>query len=126
AYNADLANGLGNLVARVAKLIERSGIQYSVFSIQFTDEKFLDKFRFDEALKTIWEWISELDQQIEKDQPWKLEGNDLEKILAGYRENILRIATALQPFLPETAEKILAQFKGPEIKSGAPLFPRIK
>ncbi len=132
AYNSDLANGLGNLVARVAKLAERVNIQYSIFNIQYPDNRFkdiknlLDKFRFDEALKTIWGWISELDQQIEKDQPWKLEGKDLEQILAGYRENILKIATALQPFLPQTAEKVLKQFSGPEIKSESPLFPRIK
>ncbi len=126
AYNADLANGLGNLVARVAKLCERTGPQPSAHNAQYNQNKLVEDFRFDEALKEIWGWIAQLDQQIEKDQPWKLEGNDLEKVLLGYRENILRIATALQPFLPETAEKILEQFKGPKIKSGAPLFPRIK
>ena len=132
AFNSDLANGLGNLVARVAKLAERANVQYSVFSIQYSDDEFkeikslLDKFRFDEASKTIWGWISQLDQQIEKDQPWKLEGSDLEKILVGYRESILKIATALQPFLPETAEKVLKQYGGTSIKSESPLFPRIK
>ena len=59
AYNSDLANGLGNLVARVAKLAERVNIQYSIFNIQYPDNRIkdiknlLDKFRFDEALKTI-------------------------------------------------------------------------
>ena len=33
AYNSDLANGLGNLVARVAKLAERVNIQ--IFNIQY-------------------------------------------------------------------------------------------
>ncbi|KKS33212.1 MAG: Methionine-tRNA ligase [Candidatus Amesbacteria bacterium GW2011_GWA2_42_12] len=130
AFNSNLANGLGNLVARIAKLCERANTQYSILNTQFVDfkdiTKHLDQFRFDEALKEIWGWISQLDQQIEKDQPWKLEGNDLEKVLVGYRENILRIATALQPFLPETAEKVLKQFGGTNVKSEAPLFPRIK
>lgn len=129
-YNADMANGLGNLVARVARLFERANVQCSMFSVQFANleeiRKSLDEFRFDEALKTIWKWISDLDQTIEKDKPWKLEGGDLEQILAGYRESILRIATALQPFLPQTAEKMLKQFAGPKIVSEAPLFPRIK
>jgi len=125
-YNSDLANGLGNLIARVAKLCERTSPQRSTLNAQYAKNKFIEEFRFDEALKEIWTWISELDQQIEKDKPWKLEGNDLRKVLAGYRESILKIAVALQPFLPKTSEKILAQFKGPEIRSGAPLFPRIK
>lgn len=130
AFNSDLANGLGNLVSRVAKLCERANAQFSKLNAQFTDfeeiGKCLDKFKFDEALKTIWGWISELDQQIEKDQPWKLEVKDLEQVLIGYRENILKIATALQPFLPQTAEKVLKQFGDTRIKSEAPLFPRIK
>ncbi|KKR71569.1 MAG: hypothetical protein UU16_C0059G0005 [Candidatus Woesebacteria bacterium GW2011_GWA2_40_7] len=71
-------------------------------------------------------WISELDQIIEKDQPWKLSDEKLGKVLEGYVEKINKIAIALRPFLPETAEKILEQFNGPKIKSGAPLFPRIK
>ena len=35
------------------------------------------------------------------------------------------IATALEPFLPETSEKIIKQFNGSKIKSAKPLFPRI-
>ncbi len=126
AYNSDLANGLGNLVARVAKLCERTSPQPPAHNAQYNQNKLVEDFRFDEALKEIWGWISELDQQIEKDQPWKLGDLELEKVLVGYIERIVRIATALQPFLPDTAEKILEQFKGPKIKSGAPLFPRIK
>jgi len=125
-YNADLANGLGNLVARVAKLCERAKIQDSGFKIQFQENRFLNGFRFDEALKEIWEWISEVDQVIEKDKPWTLKEVELESALKIYVEKIRKIATGLRPFLPETAEKILKQFAGPKIKSEAPLFPRIK
>ncbi len=127
-YNADLANGLGNLVARVAKLAERVSLPDKPWGLEVDGQvkKCLDEYRLDEALKTIWTWISELDQTIEKDQPWKLSDEKLGKVLEGYVEKINKIAASLRPFLPETAEKILAQFKGPEIKSGAPLFPRIK
>lgn len=139
AYNADLANGLGNLVARIAKLCERASTQYSVLpfdelragSAQFTDDDFeeirnrLGEFRFDEALRIIWGWIAEADQKIEQDKPWKLEGAILEEKLKDYVERIRKIAVALQPFLSETAEKIIAQFKGPKIAVAPPLFPRI-
>ena len=131
AYNADLANGLGNLVARTARLCDRSNFQFSIFNFKSNSnfqniKTYLDAFRFDGALKIVWGGISELDQTIEKDQPWKLENKDLEKVLEGYVEKIRQIATDLQPFLPKTAERILEQFKGPRIKSAASLFPRIK
>ncbi len=37
---------------------------------------------------------------------------------------VVVIATNLKPFLPQTSEKILTQYKG-KIKSGEPLFPRL-
>jgi len=132
AYNSDLANGLGNLAARVAKLAEKTSYQFPVNSYQLV-EKFaseiggqLEGFRFDEAMKIIWRWITETDKQIEEVKPWTLEGAALGDALMPWVEEIRKIGTALLPFLPETAEKILTQYKGPEIKSVPPLFPRIK
>lgn len=122
-YNSDLANGLGNLVARVAKLCEQNNVQCSVFSVQYQKNKLLEEFKFNEALFEIWQEISAVDQQIEKDQPWKNPNPDN---LKSYVEKIRTIATNLLPFMPQTAQKILDQFKGPEIKSGEVLFPRIK
>lgn len=122
-YNSDLANGLGNLVARVAKLCEQNNVQCSVFSVQYQKNKLLEEFKFNEALFEIWQEISAVDQQIEKDQPWKNPNPDN---LKSYVEKIRTIATNLLPFMPQTAQKILDQFKGPAIVSGEVLFPRIK
>jgi methionyl-tRNA synthetase len=126
-YNADLANGLGNLVARVAKLAEKTNEKWKLDNIQFNAEisQKLDIYRFDEAIKIIWEKISGLDRKIEEIKPWKLEGDNLAHVLKPLVAEILDIAINLLPFLPETAEKILKQFQGPAIKSEAPLFPRI-
>ena len=78
------------------------------------------------ALK-IWSvYISAIDKRIEQEKPWTLKGQQLKTHLQQDIEEIVEIAKMLIPFLPQTAEKILAQFKGPKIKSGAPLFPRIK
>jgi len=132
AYNADLANGLGNLVARVAKLAELSAANYSISSLKITDSDFssirklLDEYRFNEALSEVWQWISTIDKQIEATKPWELAGESLKNAVHPWVNNIVKIATALQPFLPQTAEKILTQFKGPRISSSTPLFPRIK
>ncbi len=129
-YNADLANGLGNLVARVAKMAEKSGFDFSNDASMHDNswggiEKELEQYRFDEALKIVWEKISETDKYVSDNEPWKLEGIKLEEILKNAVTNIKHITYNLKPFLPETAQKIEEQFKGPKIKSDKPLFPRI-
>ncbi len=128
AYNADLANGLGNLVARVAKLCEQNNIdignELGCDHFEVFVELALEDFKFNEALQFIWIRISEIDKEINEKKPWESKGNEVEEILAVWAFDIQEIAYNLQPFLPQTAEKILKQFSGP-IKSATPLFPRI-
>jgi len=129
AYNSDLANGLGNLVARVAKLCENSGFEftnrqkYEEFSPKV--KQALNEFRFDEALKEIWLHIKVADETINKTEPWKKTGEELKKSLTSIISFVEILIPDLKPLLPETAEKIEKQFAGPKIKSSAPLFPRI-
>ncbi len=128
-YNADLANGLGNLVSRVAKLCEKGNFDFdeSIHRIDKKIAKSIEEFRFDEALKKIFEnYVTTLDQKINKEEPWKLEGRDLEDFLQKAVKNIRTLTFCLLPFLPETANKIEKQFAGPKIKSEAPLFPRLR
>lgn len=127
AYNSDLANGLGNLVSRVAKLCEQNVIlNVSEGSQDFDPKitKYLEEFKFNEALSFIWSQITEMDKKINEEKPWELHGEKLTKVLEDYITKIQVIAFNLQPFLPETSEKILKQFSG-QIKSGPLLFPRI-
>ena len=102
-YNADLAGGLGNLVARVITLAEKSKIKYQISKIpqvaeqsslrgrQIKNQKFIDKiwqdykkaleeFKFNEALIAVWELIGFCDKYIEKEQPWRLLSNPKSKI----------------------------------------------
>jgi methionyl-tRNA synthetase len=128
-YNADLANGLGNLVARVAKLCDRENI--SGININPTQDPAIDtsikEFAFDKAISNIWSNISVLDGIINREEPWKItDGKILKEKLETYVTNILNLAFNLKPFLPSTAEKIEKQFNGPKIKSTEVLFPRIK
>lgn len=129
-YNADLANGLGNLVARVAKLASALNFQLSTFN--FTDlntgayKKALEEYRFNDALAAVWEKIKAADKHINDNEPWKLTGDALNDILEKAINQIVEIATLLQPFLPGTTEKILKQFSEQPIKPQPPLFPRLQ
>ncbi len=128
AYNADLANGLGNLVARVARLCEKHQIQAQNLndSNHFSQEveKFIEDFKFSEALGFIWSKISEADKKINESKLWELDNEKAKPILEDLVKQIQIIAYNLKPFLPETAEKISNQFSG-EVKVAPPLFPRI-
>lgn len=125
-YNANLANGLGNLVARVAKLCEQNNIEAAEGSDVWCAglAEALNQFKFNEALALVWELISEADKKINQEKPWELEGGKLKDVLNDLVKRIQAIAFNLQPFLPETADKILKQFSG-QVKSNLPLFPRI-
>jgi len=125
-YNADLANGLGNLVARVARLCEQNNINALKLPTQFDPkmEKPLLEFKFNEALFHIWGEIRSVDKIINQEKPWELTGEKVKEILEDLVSKIQHIAYNLQPFLPATSEKIRKQFSG-KIKSTDLLFPRI-
>jgi methionyl-tRNA synthetase len=126
SYNAHLSNGLGNLVARVAKLCEKSGFEATEKVNHFDPEveKLLNEFKFNEALNWIWKIIQRADQRVNETEPWKMGGLELKEVLDELVSLILDIAFNLQPFLPETAKTILEQFSG-KVVSQKPLFPRI-
>ena len=128
-YNAHLANGIGNLVSRIAKLCENSGFEFPQEKVlKFDDlvEENIKNYHFDEALKNLFDrFISGLDSSINKEEPWKLTGEKLKEFLTGSVSIIRNLSFNLRPFLPVTSEKIEKQFLGPKIKSELPLFPRL-
>jgi methionyl-tRNA synthetase len=126
AYNADLANGLGNLVARVAKLCETSGFKFPLSSPKPYPEVgiLVETYKFDEALKFIWNKISLLDKKLNEEEPWKLKDKDLKVALRNYLLEIREVGFNLAPFLPETSRKILAVLNSTNIIAEQ-LFPRI-
>lgn len=126
-YNADLANGLGNLIARVSKLCEK--VTFKTKQLPQLNEEYskdIEDFRFNEVLEVIWNGIRILDKKINDQEPWKITNKKrLTEILQFAVDDIRNIALELRPFLPQTAEKILTQFSQARIKSEAPFFPRI-
>jgi len=134
-YNADLANGLGNLVARVAKLASTTegltvpspvSFETCITKLNPDFKKHLDRYEFNEALMYVWNRITELDKLINANKPWEQSGEEKIKTLNTCIITIQHIAILLQPYLPDTSGKILEQYKGPAIKPETPLFPRLK
>ena len=136
AYTADLANGLGNLVSRVAGLIEQNQAQIKLVSPDQAQKKknkkfdeLMDGFLFDQALKYIWDKITEVDGLISETKPWLLakekKTKKLEVVLNKAALEIYQISQLLKPFLPKTAEKIEKTITAKKITKGEPLFPRL-
>lgn len=128
-YNADLAGGIGNLVARVITMAKDSApvgnrpkgdnFQTAIGKIQENYKKALDGFKFNEALISVWDLISFCDKIVNEEKPW--EGGK-ESVIEDLLITISEIANLIKPFLPETSEKILEQLKN---KKSQPIFPRI-
>jgi len=129
-YNADLANGLGNLLSRVLNLIEKN------FDGRIKAEKsdleisgFMENLQLFEALQVIKEKINWANKYIDETKIWELVKNDkpkAEKILAELLGAILKIGESLKPFMPETGRKIVETASVEKIKKGEILFPRIE
>ncbi len=127
-HNNELANKLGNLVSRVAGLIEKNGSKkcenklLKKLNLKKVNKSFED-FEFDRALETIFAFIDHCNKYIQDRKIW--ETGD-KKSLYELKESILKIAELLWPFIPESAEKIKKQFSAEKVKKGEILFVKIK
>ncbi|HEX8994323.1 MAG TPA: methionine--tRNA ligase [Candidatus Paceibacterota bacterium] len=155
-YNADLANGLGNIVSRVMRLaemyldkpaisskeIEQAG--HFVYSEKF--KKKFEEFDIKGCMDAMWSYVPRIkgtlqaedgddsvfiktihnvmtpemslgvssvagiNQTMQTEQPFKVIKENKEKALQLIRMSVLEIASlgkALEPFMPETSERIL-------------------
>jgi methionyl-tRNA synthetase len=112
-YNADLANGLGNLVARIMKLAEDNlpepvKVEFVPYPQEFTDA--LERFEINKAVEVIWERIKLLDQQITDTAPFKViktspeEGKEL---IAALVRELAALDLMLEPIMPSTSKTII-------------------
>lgn len=154
-YNADLANGLGNLASRVLAMVTKfSGGEMPVYdekSLVLTPrsdnshkqyEQQIENGQFFEAMKTIWSVIADANGYIQETQPWALAKADkkaVHQVLADLVLVLARITHMVAPFVPSTAKKLssallmnLESSQTTTIPSGRafeplePLFPRIE
>jgi len=108
-YNADLANNLGNLVSRVAKLAEGMVIEQKEITFDKEFEKLFDSYKISELINLIFEkYINISNEKLNQVGPWKLEKSDPKRIdvLKFCINNLKIIAYNLRPIMPEVSEKI--------------------
>lgn len=125
-YNADLANGLGNLVSRVMKLSEKLGKKDVNVSGDLKElVGSLGEYRIADALEYIWTKVREANKYVDEMKPWELVKTDeakFKEVMENLNNQVSVIAALLKPFLPETSEKIETALKTGTVE---PLFKRI-
>ncbi|MCM1496801.1 MAG: methionine--tRNA ligase [Bacteroides sp.] len=128
--NSDLANTLGNLVNRTISMSNKyfDGVVRNTNVTEPVDEelkkvaldtplkvtKAMEKLRVADAISEIFTLFKRCNKYIDETMPWVLAKEDatksrLETVLYNLVESIAIGAVLLKSFMPETAEKILAQ-----------------
>jgi methionyl-tRNA synthetase len=132
AYQANLANGLGNLVSRIMTMAENNSVTLSSEELQMTvfdgGYEYLEKFEIDKFVDEIFNLgIQSLDRYIQREEPFKK--IKIDEIAA--KENIHHLlfhlygaALQLAPIMPKTSEKIVEIIKSGK-KPKTPLFARL-
>ncbi|MGI6329463.1 MAG: methionine--tRNA ligase [Bacilli bacterium] len=160
--NSELANSLGNLVHRTLNMnskyfngIVQESKTFSQKDLELKDlvlltpklvERAMEELHINKALENIFNLVRKCNKYIEEVTPWQLEKNkkydELATVMYNLLESIRFIAVLLQPFMPETSNKIFNLIKsekcdlksletftgievGSKIEKGKPLFMRI-
>jgi methionyl-tRNA synthetase len=130
-YETELANELGNLASRTLSMIARyrdgrtpetdvdpelapdfDGLTQEVCDL-------LDRAEITQALERIWQRVRRLNRYVEERAPWQLarddsRAEDLDVTLRSLAEGLRVVTVLLAPYIPETAERLLAALGAPD------------
>lgn len=131
-YNTELGNKLGNLVSRVATMLDKyCASKYDEIKLSDIEDydTFIEDLQFDKFLTIIISRVEELNTLLEETKPWELYKTDQVKtkqVLSSIACEIVKLAESLKPILVDSSDKILATFEnGTVSKNSEVLFPRI-
>ena len=133
--NADLANGIGNLASRSLSMIvkncegqiptpgvfadEDKAMLAAADALQATCRDEMGKQMIHKALAAIIAVVSETDRYFAGQEPWALKKTDPERmgtVLYVTAEVVRQIGILLQPFMPDSCEKLLDLVAAPADK----------
>jgi len=117
-YNSDLANNFGNLVARVATVVDRkcggvgpaprpdsplAGLAAEVFEATAAGWA---QVQPNQALEATWRLIHETNAHLEANEPWKMEpGPEVDAVMGDAVEAIRIVAILASPAMPSTCDE---------------------
>lgn len=126
-YQAELANGFGNLASRTTAMIDRYfegivppageytaqdlAIQTTVADAATAADAAIERFRIDEAIAAIWTIVDALNLYITENEPWALAKDDAQRgrlgtVLYTAAEGLRALAVLLSPVTPIATEKL--------------------
>ncbi|WP_137843909.1 methionine--tRNA ligase [Microbacterium sp. 2FI] len=126
-YQAELANGFGNLASRTTAMIERYfegvlpaageyldgdlAIQRIVADAAAAADAAIERFRIDEAISSIWTIVDALNLYITENEPWALAKDEAQRarlgtVLYTAAEGLRALAVLLSPVMPASTEKL--------------------
>lgn len=126
-YQAELANGFGNLASRTTAMIEKYfegvvppaaeytekdlAIQKIVADAASNADAAVAQFRIDEAISSIWTIVDALNGYITENEPWALARDEAQRtrlgtVLYTCAEGLRALAVLLSPVMPQSTEKL--------------------
>ena len=124
-YTSELANEYGNLASRTLAMIARyrdgvvpeaeppAELVADFEGLAATVGKRLDQVELTMALDELWQRVKRLNRYVQDEEPWKLskdesEAERLDGVLYGLAEGMRVVSVLLHPFMPGSAERLLA------------------
>ena len=126
-YQAELANGFGNLASRTVAMVGKYfdgavpapgayteadlEIQRVVADAASAADAAMERFRIDEAIDRIWTIVDELNGYITINEPWALAKDEakrerLQTVLFTVAEGLRALTVLLSPVMPEATAKL--------------------
>ena len=126
-YQAELANGFGNLASRVIAMVGRycdgvvpaetevtdaeRRIHQVVTDAVITAQRAIDTFAIHDAIGAVWTIVDELNGYLTEQEPWKVAKDEsqverLHTILYTAAEGLRALAVLLSPVIPQSTQKL--------------------
>jgi methionyl-tRNA synthetase len=138
-YETELANELGNLASRTLAMIARyrdgrvpdadvdPALASEFDGLAEAVAERIDRIELTQALDEIWRRVRRLNRYVEEQAPWTLakepdRAQDLDRVLRTLAEGVRVVAVLLAPWIPGSAEKLLAALGAPDLSLGAARF----